>query len=98
MPDTNPRKNIFTAKVRQRTKKTSRRKKVNEVCRTMFGSTQLERNPGLLPPWLLTGNYVLEVDGANSGEAEEDIILELSCRGCCSNRRSRHLAHCWPPE
>ena len=50
MPDTNPRKQIATAEVRQHTKKTSWRKKANEVWRTIFGSTQPERLHGSCHP------------------------------------------------
>ena len=39
MPDTNPRRQIATVEVRQRTKKTSWRKKASEVWRSIFGST-----------------------------------------------------------
>ena len=58
MPDTNPRKQIATVEVRQRTKKTSWRKKASEVWRSIFGSTQPKMTPGLLPPWLQTGNHI----------------------------------------
>ena len=50
MPDANPRGRIAIAIVRQRTKKTSWRKTASEVRRSIFGSTQPERSPGLLPP------------------------------------------------
>ena len=42
MPDTNPRKQIATAEVRQRTKKAS------EVWRSIFGSTHPEWTPATL--------------------------------------------------
>ena len=48
MPDTNPRMQVATAEVHQRTKKTSWRKKASEVWRSIFGSTQPERTPGIL--------------------------------------------------
>ena len=48
MPDTNPRMQVATAEVHQRTKKTSWRKKAIEVWRSIFWSTQPERTPGSL--------------------------------------------------
>ena len=75
--DTNPRRQAATAEVGQRTKKTSLKKKASEVFKSIFGSTQPERTPGLLLPWLQTGSHVLEVDGAKSCEAEKDKIWAL---------------------
>ena len=77
MPDANPRKQIVTADVCQRSKKTSLRKKVSEVWRSIIVSTLSERTSGLLPPWLQTGNHVFEVDVVTSGEAEKDKIWAL---------------------
>ena len=56
LPNTNPRKQIATAEAHQRTKKTNWIKIASDVSRFIFGSTQPERTPGLLPPWLQTGN------------------------------------------
>ena len=74
MPDTNPIKHIAIAEIRQRTKKTSWRKKASEDLRSILGSTQLKRTAGVLPLRLQTGNNVFEVDGAKSGETEKDKI------------------------
>ena len=64
MLDTNTRKQIATAEVRQRTKKTCCRKKASEVWWFTFVSTQPKRTPGLLPPRLQTENHGFDVDGA----------------------------------
>ena len=77
MPDVNPRKQIATAEVGQRTKKTSWRKKVSELWRKIFGFTQPRETLRFLPPWLLNGNNVLEVDGVKSGEAARYKIWAL---------------------
>ena len=50
MPDKNQRSQIVIAEVCQCTKNTSWRKKASEDWRSIFGSTQPERTPGLLPP------------------------------------------------
>ena len=57
MPDANPEKQIATEYVRQCTKNTRWRKKASDVWRSIFGSTQTERTPGLLPPWLQTTTF-----------------------------------------
>ena len=115
MPETNQRRQIATAEIRQLTKKTSMRKKASEVRISIFWSTQPERTPGILPPWPQTVNHVSEVDCVKSGEAEKNFFdiaethqgLELRrpnhLHGWLSderysNRRRRHLGHCWPPE
>ena len=74
VPDANPRKQIATAEARQRTNRIGRRRKANEVWRSIFGSAQPEWTPGHLPPTLQTGKHVFEVDGVKSGEAEKDKI------------------------
>ena len=74
--DISPGREITTTKFRQHTRK-SRRKTVSKALKTIFGTTQPERTTGLLPPWLQTGNPVLVEDGAKSGDAENDKVLEL---------------------
>ena len=74
MPDANPGKQIASAEIRQRSKKTSWRKIASEVWRSIFGFTQAEWTPRILPPWIQTGSHFVEGDGVKSGEAEKDKI------------------------
>ena len=74
IPDTNPRKQIATAEMRQRMKKTSLRKKASEVWGSIVATSHQGRTMGLLAPWLQTGNHVVEVDGVKSGEAVKNKI------------------------
>ena len=77
MPDANQRRLVASAEVRQRTKKTGWGQKASELWRSIFGSTQPDWTPRLLPPWLQTGNHVFEMDRAISGEAEKVKIWAL---------------------
>ena len=75
MPDTNPRKQIATKEVFQRTKKTSRRKKASEVWGLWVHTTRMENG---IPATLATNwKQRFDVDGVESGEAAKDKIFAL---------------------
>ena len=63
MLDAIQRRQIVTAQVLLRTKKSSLMKKASDVWRLILETTLPEWIPELLHPRLQTGNYVFEVDG-----------------------------------
>ena len=77
MPETNPRRQIATAEVQQRTKRLVVERKPARTGDVNLGPHNRKRTPGHQPPWLQTGNHVLGVDRVKSGEAEKYKIWAL---------------------
>lgn len=71
--EVNPRHQLATKIVRQRTKKESWRKRVKEKWKKIFGYNNPQTQPALLPPWLELGDHEIECKFDTKAEAVANI-------------------------